>query len=102
MIYGSKCHLGTLKSRLKPIYDIHDVIGAFFRKSIFPFQENNLYPIKVENTQSDEIIKARIEIDLSDGTKIIPLRDLLFLDFRVKSFFIIFFIYNSFTLLKEL
>ena len=27
---------------------------------IFPFQENNLYPIKVENTQSDEIIKASI------------------------------------------
>ena len=27
---------------------------------IFPFQENNLYPINVENTQSDEIIKASI------------------------------------------
>ena len=52
--------------------------------------------------QRDEIIKARIEIDLSEGTKIIPLRDLLFLDLRVKDFFILIFIYNSFVLLKEL
>ena len=35
MIYGWKCHLGTLKSHLKPIYDIYDVITAFFGKSIF-------------------------------------------------------------------
>ena len=35
MIYGWKCHLGTLKSHLEPIYDIHDVIRAFFGKSIF-------------------------------------------------------------------
>ena len=35
MIYGSKYHLGTLKSHLKSIYDIHDVIRAFFGKSIF-------------------------------------------------------------------
>ena len=35
MIYGMKCHLGTLKSHLKAIYDIHDVIRAFFGKSIF-------------------------------------------------------------------
>ena len=35
MIYGWKCHLGTLKSHLEPIFDIHDVIRAFFGKSIF-------------------------------------------------------------------
>ena len=35
MIYGWKCHLGTLKGHLEPIFDIHDVIRAFSGKSIF-------------------------------------------------------------------
>ena len=68
----------------------------------FTSSDSNKLKILEFPKQRDEIINARIEIDLSEGTKIIPLRDLLFLDLRVKGFFILIFIYNSFVLLKEL
>ena len=69
-----------------------------------PFTSSDSSKLKILEfpKQRDEIINARIEIDLSEGTKIIPLRDLLFLDLRVKGFFILIFIYNSFVMLKEL
>ena len=74
MIYAMKCHLGTLKSHLKSIYDIHDVIRAFFGKSIFFdfWARKNFFLIFVDAEITDSAIFWR-NFHLNDFIYIITL-----------------------------
>ena len=49
----------------------------------------------------DDIISDLMEMDLSEGTAIIPFNDLLLEDLRVIVFSFLFMIYNLFTLLMK-